>query len=142
MKKSIKDKLQLLLLPLCVGLPALWAIAQFELSKNIGDETVQSYYAMLAETSNPLELPSSVHSELVGMVKDGFSSNDYYDLNEVIKVECGDSPKSFFDKQISRTMLGLLQFFSFKVISIDNSIVLTNGQTVVNQLDATLCESV
>lgn len=141
MEKGIKENLQLLLLPLFVGLPIFWAIAQFELSKEIGDESVQSYYAMLAEPSNPLKIPSSVHSSLVAMMKDGFSSNDYYDLNEVIRVECGASPMPFFDKQVTRTMLGIMQFFSFKAISVDSSIALSNGQIIANQLDAMLCES-
>jgi len=141
MDKRIKEKVQHLLLPVLVGLSTLWAIAHFELSKEIGDKSVQSYYSMLAEPSNPLELPSSVHSKLAVMMRDGFSSNDYYDLNEAIRVECGGSPKSFFEKQITRTTLGMLQIFSFKAISVDSSIALSNGQTITNQVDATLCES-
>ncbi|WP_394222650.1 hypothetical protein [Alteromonas gracilis] len=136
----MKEKFQYILLPLCIGIPTFWAIAQVELSRDIGDESVQSFYSMLARPNNPLNLPSNVHSELVTMVADGFSSNDYYDLNEIIRTECGSKPKSFFEKQIIRTTLGILQVFSFKAISVDSSIALSNGQTVVNQLDATLCD--
>lgn len=140
MQKKVKERLQYLLLPLCVGIPTFWAVAQVELSRDIGDESVQSFYSMLAEPNNPLNLPSKVHSELVTMIADGFSSNDYYDLKEIIRTECGEKPKSFFEKQIIRTTLGMLQVFTFKAISVDSSIALSNGQTVVNQFDATLCD--
>ncbi len=133
---TFKRALESLVLILA-ALLIMYSFCIYNLSKPIADPVVQNFYEALAEGDGLL--PLYLKQKLTPMISDGMSTTDYLDFSEAIRVHCGQSAQSLLERSLLNFNLGMLDLFTFGTVSLHTEMVITNGRSLVQQLDSTLC---